>query len=114
MNNQITFRGKTYRAEVDMRVLDQYFRAVGSEDLNGLTRGLPSDVLLLLYLSLVEGAVLDGVELDLELEDLLRLHKPEYDALLEEFEPAMRDQVSPQLSAEQPKGSKKKVKMDQP
>ncbi len=113
MRDTITFRGKEYRVEVDMCVLDQYLRAVGSNRISEVEAAMPMDIMLLVYLSMSEGAELDGVELDLEPKDLKRLRKPEYETLLEEFMPIFRRQVTPDLGEDDGK-DKKKVTTDRP
>ena len=51
--DRIVIRGKEYRVEVNMRVIDAYLRGLGTDDLSEVGGGLPSDMLTLLYLSLV-------------------------------------------------------------
>ena len=113
MRETITFRGKEYRVETDMRVLDQYLRAIGSDRISEVEAAMPADILLLVYLSLVEGASLDGVELDVEPETLMQLRKTEYEALIDEFMPVFRHQVTPDLG-EAADASKKKAQADRP
>jgi len=104
--DRIVIRGKEYRVEVNMRVIDAYLRGLGTDDLSEVGGGLPSDMLTLLYLSLVEGARLDGVELDITAEDLACMRRPEYESVMLAFGPVFKAQTSPQVPEE---SGKKKV-----
>jgi len=108
MADCITIKGKEYRVEVDMLVLDQYLRSQGETDLASVQFGRPGDMLMLIWLALAEGAALDGVELDITPEDLWHMRRPDYKALVDQFEPVFRAQVVPDIEQD-PKGGKKKA-----
>lgn len=103
----VSFRGKDYPVEVNMRVIDGYLRGVSSDSIASLESGYPSDTLLLLFLAMAEGAALAGTELDVTPETLVTLHLAEYNALMEGFLPIVREQLSPKLPDESADGKKK-------
>ena len=96
----ITIRGKEYRVEVNMRVIDAYLHILGTGDLSEVETEMPSNTLALLYLALTEGARLDGVELDITADDLACMRRGEYDAVMASFSPVFKAQTSPQLPEE--------------
>ena len=109
----VHIHGKEYRVEVDMLVLDTYLRYQGETDLAKVSVGRPMDTALLIFLALTEGATLDGVELDLQPEDLTRMRRPEFNALVDEFTPIFVSQVSPD-TGETEDVSKKKARTERP
>lgn len=106
---KISFRGKDYPVEINMRVIDAYLRGTSGDSIASLEKGYPTDMLLLLFLAMTEGAELSNKEMDLTAEDLVRLHIAEYNALMDEFLPIVRDQLSPKLVVDEVVDGKKKV-----
>lgn len=107
---KVSFRGKDYPVDINMRVVDAYLRGVAGDSIASLESGYPSDLLLLLYLAMVEGAALAGTEMDLTADDLVTLHLAEYNALMGEFLPIVKAQLSPELPNDPSDGKKKAEK----
>ena len=106
---KISFRGKDYPVEVNMRVIDAYLRSTTGDSIASLERSYPADLLLLLFLAMTEGAALNNTELDITADDLVSLHFQEYNALMDEFLPVLREQLSPKLAVNGGNDGKKKA-----